>query len=75
MHDTRLHAWDLGREAARADDHRARHRAEVTRLVAAHRRARLRALVTRMSRPRTPAPEPSRRPDSSPCPDTQKAAV
>jgi hypothetical protein len=28
MHESRLHAWDRGRETARADDHRARHRAQ-----------------------------------------------
>ena len=70
MHDSQLYAWDLGREAARADDHRARHRAEVTHLLAARRRARLRALLTRLGRPRTAAPEPSRRPECNPCPDT-----
>ena len=72
MHDSQLHAWDLRREAERADDHRARHRAELTDLLAARRRARLRALLARLSRPA--APEPSRRPACDPCPDTQKAA-
>jgi hypothetical protein len=75
MHDTQLHAWYLGREAARADDGRARHRAEVTRLLAARRRARLRALLARLGPPRAVPPDPSRRPDGNPCPDTQKAAV
>jgi hypothetical protein len=75
MHDNQLHAQDRARDAARADDHRARHRADVTRLLAARRRARLSALLTGLGRRRAGAPEASGRPDGNPCPDTQKAAV
>ena len=51
MHESQLHAWDRGRETARADDHRARHRAEAIHLLATHRRARLRALIADLRRP------------------------
>ena len=74
MHDSRLHAWDRRRETARADDHRARHRAEATQLLAARRRARLRALIGHLRRPATRAPE-SRPPLPDPCHETPKAAA
>lgn len=73
MHRSQLHAWDARREAERADDHRARHRAEVIDLLAARRRARLQTLLARLGRPA--APEPPRRPMSDTCPDTPKAAA
>ena len=74
MHESQLHAWDRGRETARADDHRARHRAEATHLLTARRRARLRALIAHLRRPGAPAPE-SRRPLPDPCHETPKAAA
>ena len=66
MHESQLHAWDRGRETARVDDHRARHRAEASHLVAARRRARLRALIAHLGRPRVRAPEPRPVPDARP---------
>jgi hypothetical protein len=74
MHESQLHAWDRGRETARADDHRARHRAQAIQLLAVRRRARLRALLVRPLRLRTLAPR-SRRPLPDPCDETPKAAA
>jgi hypothetical protein len=74
MHESQLHAWDRGRETARTDDHRARHRAEAIDLLAARRRARLRALLAHLRRPGARAPE-SRRPLPDPCHETPKAAA
>ena len=73
MNYSELPARDLGRDAARAADHRARHRAEAIALLATRRRARLRALAVHLGRPRTAVTQP--RPVADPCPETPKAAA
>jgi hypothetical protein len=74
MHGTQLHAWEIRRAAAAADDHRNRHRAEVIDLFAERRRARLRVLLARLGRAGG-TPQASRRPTQDPCSDTPKAAA